>query len=334
MNIIISMRKLFLLIIVCLLFVVPLFSVSASSKNNISKVFKELRANTIWPVKNSDNNDIISPFGPRWIQQYTCRPETHDWHSGLDIEADESTKVKAVSEGEVYEIAEYDGAGNTVILKHELPSNTKFHGQSVEYYYTWYAHLQGFKDGLEVGDTVKKGKVIGYVGQTGNASSPHLHLELHIGSPWSYVYDDSYGFDSAINPMMLFEPDTKSMMVATVQLPSENNKGEFGYVTKANQPLLNRVKFTIRKKSDNKVIKQHVLNLDTRQGYDYTSTQALDTADKTKPYLKPQSSPFRYGYYYMDIVIPKKYIQKYTGSKYKMILKVYDIWGRSKKITF
>ena len=49
-----------------------------------------------------------------------------------------------------------------------------------ERYETLYAHLSEFKRGLESGDLVKQGEVIGYVGQTGLATGPHLHYEFHV----------------------------------------------------------------------------------------------------------------------------------------------------------
>ena len=49
-----------------------------------------------------------------------------------------------------------------------------------ERYETLYAHLSEFKKGLENGDLVKQGDVIGYVGQTGLATGPHLHYEFHV----------------------------------------------------------------------------------------------------------------------------------------------------------
>jgi murein DD-endopeptidase MepM/ murein hydrolase activator NlpD len=49
-----------------------------------------------------------------------------------------------------------------------------------DHYETLYAHLANFKKGLGNGDMVKQGDVIGYVGQTGLATGPHLHYEFRV----------------------------------------------------------------------------------------------------------------------------------------------------------
>ena len=47
--------------------------------------------------------------------------------------------------------------------------------------YFFYAHLDHFASGIAVGSVVQPGAVIGYVGSTGNAGTPHLHFEVHPG---------------------------------------------------------------------------------------------------------------------------------------------------------
>ena len=89
-------------------------------------------------------------------------------HKGVDYAARTGTPVKSAGDGEVVFRGRKGGYGQVMIVKHG------------EHYETLYAHLSEFKNGLESGDLVKQGEVIGYVGQTGLATGPHLHYEFRV----------------------------------------------------------------------------------------------------------------------------------------------------------
>ncbi len=89
-------------------------------------------------------------------------------HKGIDYAARTGTPVKSAGDGEILFCGTKSGYGNVLIVKHG------------DHYETLYAHLSDFKDDLETGDTVKQGEVIGYVGQTGLATGPHLHYEFRV----------------------------------------------------------------------------------------------------------------------------------------------------------
>lgn len=89
-------------------------------------------------------------------------------HKGVDYAARTGTPVKAAGDGSITFMGRKGGYGQVIILKHG------------EHYETLYAHLSGFKRGLLDGDNVHQGDIIGYVGQTGLATGPHLHYEFRV----------------------------------------------------------------------------------------------------------------------------------------------------------
>lgn len=90
-------------------------------------------------------------------------------HHGIDFVAPEGTPVSSIGDGKV-EFAGFKGQyGNLVIIKH---SNG---------WKSFYGHLSKFGNGIRVGEKVKQGEVIGYVGSTGLCTGPHLHYELKAG---------------------------------------------------------------------------------------------------------------------------------------------------------
>jgi len=97
---------------------------------------------------------IISEFGPR----------NGRMHKGIDIQAPEGESIKAAEDGVVIFSGFLKGYGNVVIIKHEGD------------FFTVYAHNR--VNLVKEGEFVKKGQVIGKVGMTGNAQTPHLHFEI------------------------------------------------------------------------------------------------------------------------------------------------------------
>jgi murein DD-endopeptidase MepM/ murein hydrolase activator NlpD len=89
-------------------------------------------------------------------------------HDGVDYGAPTGTPVMATASGRVQFVGIKGGYGNTVILKH---------GGS---YNTLYAHLSRFQAVIRSGAYVEQGQVVGYVGQTGLATGPHLHYEFQV----------------------------------------------------------------------------------------------------------------------------------------------------------
>lgn len=87
-------------------------------------------------------------------------------HMGVDFAADTGTPVMSVADGTVSFVGRRGGAGNLVMVKHDRD------------YETAYAHLSRFARGIREGDVVRQGQVIGFVGNTGLSTGPHLHFGL------------------------------------------------------------------------------------------------------------------------------------------------------------
>jgi murein DD-endopeptidase MepM/ murein hydrolase activator NlpD len=90
-------------------------------------------------------------------------------HKGVDYSAPTGTAVLAVADG-IVDTAEHQniGYGNLIVVKH--------HGA----YSSAYGHLGNFAAGLRKDTRVRQGDTIGYVGQTGLATGPHLHYEFRV----------------------------------------------------------------------------------------------------------------------------------------------------------
>jgi murein DD-endopeptidase MepM/ murein hydrolase activator NlpD len=130
----------------------------------------------IQPVLNKDLTRVASGYGWRIDPIYHSRR----FHEGMDFTAPTGTDVYATGNGTIQSAQWQQGFGNCIQINHGYG------------YITLYAHLNGFK--ARVGQQVKRGDVIGFVGSTGKSTGPHLHYEVHfkgnIMNPQNYYFLD------------------------------------------------------------------------------------------------------------------------------------------------
>jgi murein DD-endopeptidase MepM/ murein hydrolase activator NlpD len=128
---------------------------------------------SIWPVSNGIG--IITMFFGQNINPISGQ---YYIHKGIDIATHRSgDPVVATADGQVVTSEYAYDFGNYIIVRHK-------HG-----YYTRYAHLS--RSAVRVGQRVQQNEVIGFIGNTGLSTGPHLHYEVHIGSdvvdPYRYI---------------------------------------------------------------------------------------------------------------------------------------------------
>ena len=109
---------------------------------------------------------ISSHFNPNRMHPILHKIKAHN---GVDYAAKRNTPVKASGDGVISFIGRQSGYGRTIEIKH---------GGNIK---TLYAHLERFNSKLKVGSKVKQGEIIAYVGDSGQATGPHLHFEFWQG---------------------------------------------------------------------------------------------------------------------------------------------------------
>jgi len=155
-------------------------AVQSKSLDEIAKLAKDKEQllaaiPAIQPVKNEDLRHMASGFG------YRSDPFTkiRKFHAGMDFSAKTGTPIYATGDGIVQRADNRaTGYGNHIVIKHGFG------------YETLYAHLSKYN--VKVGQKVKRGDVIGFVGSTGRSEAPHLHYEVHKGgeviNPINFYY--------------------------------------------------------------------------------------------------------------------------------------------------
>jgi murein DD-endopeptidase MepM/ murein hydrolase activator NlpD len=123
----------------------------------------------IWPVVGR----ITGRFGER-LDPFSGEGA---FHPGLDIASHYGDEVRATADGVVTEVGRDGGYGRLVVIDHGFGVTT------------WYGHLSGFN--VQPDMHVKAGEVIGYEGDSGRSTGPHLHYEIRIYNtpvnPWRYL---------------------------------------------------------------------------------------------------------------------------------------------------
>lgn len=143
--------------------------------NNKSKLLEAIPA--IQPVANEDLKRLASGFGMR-PDPFTKVPKMH---YGMDFTADIGTPIYATGNGTVTRAdSRASGFGRHIRIDHGFG------------YQTIYAHLSKYN--VRKGQKVKRGEVIGYVGNTGRSRGPHLHYEVHLNgkklNPVNFYYGE------------------------------------------------------------------------------------------------------------------------------------------------
>ncbi len=131
-------------------------------------------------------------------------------HNGVDYDAPLGTPVRATASGRIAAMGWNGGYGNIVEIRHAGP------------YSTVYAHLARHRSGLRAGQTVEQGEIIGYVGQTGLATAPHLHYEIQVNG----VQRDPLTFELPASTRKAVPVEGRRLFFKTADLMSIKLKGE------------------------------------------------------------------------------------------------------------
>jgi murein DD-endopeptidase MepM/ murein hydrolase activator NlpD len=130
----------------------------------------------IQPINNEQLQFLHTKYGLREHPIFKVLME----HKGLDFSAAQGTPVYATGDGKVTQIYFSDSYGKVIFINHGFDYETR------------YAHLSEFA--VKEGDKIKRGEIIGYVGNTGNSVSSHLHYEV--------LFKGSH-----VNPINFFQRD-------------------------------------------------------------------------------------------------------------------------------
>jgi murein DD-endopeptidase MepM/ murein hydrolase activator NlpD len=117
-----------------------------------------------WPV--SPSTPVADHFGPRIAPCASCS----SFHQGTDLDAGRGSPIAAIADGVVTQVGNPSGTcGVFAIIQHDIDGVV---------WSSVYCHMELGSLRLSVGESVKRGQLIGLVGQTGDATGPHLHFGI------------------------------------------------------------------------------------------------------------------------------------------------------------
>ena len=128
---------------------------------------------TIWAHLGKINNEFgfrRNPFGGR----------SYEFHSGMDIDGERGDLIAAPANGTIIKAGWEGGYGNLIEIDHGNGLTSR------------YGHLS--KIGVQIGDAIQRGQLIGLIGSTGRSTGPHLHYEVRLN-------------DKPINPRRFLPPE-------------------------------------------------------------------------------------------------------------------------------
>lgn len=139
------------------------------------KLFAAIPA--IQPISNKQLVAIASGFGFRIHPIYKVKK----LHTGIDFAAPIGTPIYATADGKIEEVSvKFSGYGKMIVIDHGFGYKTR------------YAHMHDFA--VRSGQNIKRGELIGYVGDTGVSTAPHLHYEVIMNgvliNPVHYFFND------------------------------------------------------------------------------------------------------------------------------------------------
>jgi len=149
------------------------YNEQAADTTKIYNVVKILGSKADWYENLFDYVPSINPLNPDKLKRISSKfgkrfhpiKKKVKAHLGLDISAKKGTAIHSSATGTVIKVISSNrGYGNQVIIEHDYGFRTR------------YAHMHSFI--VKKGDSIKKGQIIGFVGNTGLSTAPHLHYEI------------------------------------------------------------------------------------------------------------------------------------------------------------